>query len=1026
MIKHFYSTVLIALIVNSLSTNAQVIISEYSASNLNQFGDNFGKFEDWIELHNTSNADVNIGNWGLSDNASNPMKWQFPEGTMIEPNGYLIVWCSDRNVVGGGHYHTNFKLTQTKVSGESILLSKDDMTLVESVDMELTLLGHSRCKDGDDWVICTEPNIGQAPASNPTFDNYTQTPVIDVEAGFYEEEQTVTISTTENNVVVRYTTDGNAPTEDSPEYTDPIIVSETMVVKARAFSQSNSILPGKIAFKTYFINEEFTLPVFSIAADDLQDLANGNGDLRPIGSIEYFKNEQLIANSYGELNRHGQDSWVLPHRSLDWVSRDEMGYSAVVQAKLFSNSDRYQFQRFMLRASGDDNYPAINDGAHEGSTHVRDEYVHTLAEKGGMHLDIRSVERVVAFLNGEYWGVYGLRDRPVDHDYTKERYNQGKYEMQYLLTWGNSWAEYGGMQGFEDWFELRDFILENDMGDPDNYALVKEQMDVVSLMDYMITNLNAVSSDWLNYNTGWWRGLNPDGGHKKWGYILWDNDATFDYYINYSGVPNINPDAQPCDIDDISEAMDDFFGTDPGTGEPGDSTNTEECNTILSGSSPYPFDDPIFIQVVEQDPFCCESDWDGLCQDQYDNIQNNIDPEDCASIQNGSSPYPASDPIFVMVIQNNLECCTDWTGDCQTAYDEIVAFIEGAGDCPSIQNGSSPYTADDPFFIQVITDDSFCCDDWDQQCQDQYNALASTDFELSGNTGKHEKIFLKLQEESEEFRREYYARQADMINTAFSCESMLHTLDSLIAIIEPEMPRQIERWGGSMEEWTDNVATLRAFVEERCALLDDGMVECFDVEGPYNITLEVHPENAGTVTFNSLNLSELPWSGNYFGGMDNLVNAEPIDETFEFSHWETTAGNLLLSDADSVAENSLILLDADTLIAVFDSIPIIEEPDTFVTSINTLADISHTINIAPNPTKGLINLNYELQTNSEIVVDLFSIVGNHIASFPKAGGNRNTGKYSERIDLGDVPAGAYLLHVGIDNYKNIVKVVVID
>lgn len=146
MIKHFYSTVLIALIVSSLAANAQVIISEYSASNLNQFGDNFGKFEDWIELHNTSDADVNIGNWGLSDNASNPMKWQFPEGTTIEPNGYLVVWCSDRNVVGGGHYHTNFKLTQTKVSGESILLSKDDMTLVESVDMELTLLGHSRCK----------------------------------------------------------------------------------------------------------------------------------------------------------------------------------------------------------------------------------------------------------------------------------------------------------------------------------------------------------------------------------------------------------------------------------------------------------------------------------------------------------------------------------------------------------------------------------------------------------------------------------------------------------------------------------------------------------------------------------------------------------------------------------------------------------------------------------------------------------------------------------------------------------------
>ncbi|MCA1481961.1 CotH kinase family protein, partial [Bradyrhizobium sp. NBAIM08] len=53
-------------------------------------------------------------------------------------------------------------------------------------------------------------------------------------------------------------------------------------------------------------------------------------------------------------------------------------------------------------------------------------------------------------------------------------------------------------------------------------------------------------SDWLNYNTGWWRGLNPDGGHRKWGYILWDNDATFDFYINYTGIPNTDADALPC------------------------------------------------------------------------------------------------------------------------------------------------------------------------------------------------------------------------------------------------------------------------------------------------------------------------------------------------------------------------------------------------------------------------------------------------------------------------------------------------
>jgi hypothetical protein len=186
--------------------------------------------------------------------------------------------------------------------------------------------------------------------------------------------------------------------------------------------------------------------------------------------------------------------------------------------------------------------------------------VHVLALEGGMKVDVRAVERIVVFLNGQYWGVYGLRERPVDHDYTKEYYDQGKYDIQFLATWGGTWAEYGGNQAFTDWGNLRDFILTNDMSNPINYQVAKDNIRLTSLIDYMIANLNSVASDWLNYNTGWWRGLDPNGDHKKWGYVLWDNDATFDYYINYSGVPNTNPDAEPCDINAISNYMDWFFG----------------------------------------------------------------------------------------------------------------------------------------------------------------------------------------------------------------------------------------------------------------------------------------------------------------------------------------------------------------------------------------------------------------------------------------------------------------------------------
>jgi hypothetical protein len=240
---------------------------------------------------------------------------------------------------------------------------------------------------------------------------------------------------------------------------------------------------------------------------------------------------------------------------------------------LFHYSERDEYQRFIFRASGDDNYPADNvpadpNNVHDGGCHIRDEYVQTLSKNGGLKLDVRAAERVILYLNGQYWGVYAIREKPDDHDYTDYTYDQGKYDLQYLMTWGGTWAEYGGDQAFTDWATTRDFIMNNSMADPTNYAQMLETYNPTSLIDYLTVNLMVVASDWLNYNTGWWRGTNLAGDHKKWGYTLWDLDATFDYYINYSGVPNTQPDAVPCDIEGIADFMTTWFnGGDVGQHE---------------------------------------------------------------------------------------------------------------------------------------------------------------------------------------------------------------------------------------------------------------------------------------------------------------------------------------------------------------------------------------------------------------------------------------------------------------------------
>ena len=945
-----------------MTVEAQIIVSEYSSSNLNQFQDDFGKFEDWIELHNSGTTDIDLRGYGISDKEDNPQKWTIPNTLVLPAGEYLVLWCSGRDLMNGRKLHTNFKLTQT-ANKDFIVLSDPNGTIIESSPVQLTLLDHSRVKGPNgEWMISESPTPKDA-NEGPMLSKYTATPELSMAAGAYPDIISVTLTNNEINSALHYTLDGTLPTQNDPIYMGgPITIAETSVLKARAYSNSNNILPGKIEYATYFINDNaFTMPVIAIGADRVQDLANGNGDLRPQGTIEFFRDGQLSSRSYGELNRHGQDSWINDQRSLDWVSRDEMGYSKALDEQLFSYTDRDEYQRFMMRASGDDNYPANGDQDHEGSAHIRDEYVHELAHKGGLKLDVRAVERTIVFLNGDYWGVYSPRERPVDHDYTKYHYDQEKFDLQYLLTWRETWTEYGSQRAMDDWSEFRDFMMENDMGLPENYQQVKDNMQVLGLIDYMLVNLNTVCSDWINYNTGWWRGLNPEGGHKKWGYILWDNDATFDYYINYSGVPDISPQAEPCDIEEISEFMDDFF---------------------MNGGPGFEEIDSSFATF-------------------------------CPSVNSGDIPYSAGDPYLLQTLNQEFDCCISWSNSCQNLYDQFSnGSIDGIdpASCPSILNGTSPYAADDTLFLEVLKDDISCCNTWDNICQETYDKFAAGDYgeengevRVSGNFGLHEKIFLKLIEESDEFRQLYYSRQADMINTVFSCDNMLNTLDSMVAIIAPEMPRHIQRWGRSVSEWEANVKRLRTFISERCESLDDGMTECYDLTGPFEVTLDIYPRGAGDIDFNTIEIKEFPWTGSYFGNMENLIDADPNSE-YDFIRWETTGGTPVFPDFNT-ERASIMLTGQDTLVAIFG----------LETSTEDLVEQNIDFSVFPTPSSGLVNIEYSLKESTDIQIVISDILGRELHRFPthKGFGGQHYDNTFDFNELG-VQDGTFIVRINTD------------
>ncbi|MBK6729976.1 MAG: CotH kinase family protein [Bacteroidetes bacterium] len=727
--KKYLLLPVISILIIFQSLNAQVVINEFSAANFSDVADNHSEYEDWIELYNAGATSVDLAGYYLSDRVDEPTKWIIPSGITIDAGAFKRFWCSGRNVIEGTNYHTNFKITQTR-DVEAVVFSDASGTVLDYNEIEQpNQMNHSwgRSTDGSaNWKIFIDPTPN---ASNTTTSKtaYATKPDMEPNSGNYAGSVSVTITSPDADVTIRYTTNGSAPTAASTLYSSAINITETSVLRTIAFSTDGEILPSFISSNTYFIDEVTTIPILSIASENVDDLLNGNGWLEPIGSFELFNAAfELEDEAQGTFNEHGNDSWAYDQRGFDYVTRDQFGYDDDIDLDFFSDvTDRTGYQRLIVKAAANDNYP-YEDGAH-----LRDAYVHHLTELGHLELDERSTFFAIVFVNGEYWGVYDVREKVDDADFTDYYFDQDEYEMDFIKCWGWTWAEYGTM---DEWPPFVDFVLTNDMTDPLNYAYVDDNLNTLSLCDYFITNTQTVCKDWLNWNTGWWRGYDPDGGALKWRYILWDEDATFGHYVNYTGIPDDSPEADPCDPLDIS--------------------------------------------------------------------------------------------------------------------------------------------ADGNGHVDII------------------NALL----------------------ENETFFSLYVNRFADLNATTFSCDFMLSVLDSMKNVIDPEMERQTDRWGGSYSGWSSNYDELYEFIEDRCAYMLEGIEDCFDTPA-YPVTLKIEPVgSANLIKVNTLTPTAYPFNATYYGGVTFSLNALPATG-YLFDHWEFLHHTPTPSDIDPAV--TLSLTSSDTIIAYF-------------------------------------------------------------------------------------------------------------
>ena len=221
-----------------LLASANPVISEILAANESILEDGEGGYPDWIEIHNAEGGTVDLGGYVLADAGG---EWAFPEGAMVPPEGYLVVFASGRmedgpNPGGAGHWHADFRLGRT---GESLSLrspSGEVLSLFEEIPNQRTDVSYGVASNGTVGYFET-PTPGKANGGVTL--GYVGDAKFSVDRGYYQEPFQVAISAEPADATILYTTDGSDPDKgtiftgpNGQIYSQPIPISRTAVLKA--------------------------------------------------------------------------------------------------------------------------------------------------------------------------------------------------------------------------------------------------------------------------------------------------------------------------------------------------------------------------------------------------------------------------------------------------------------------------------------------------------------------------------------------------------------------------------------------------------------------------------------------------------------------------------------------------------------------------------------------------------------------------------------------------------------------------
>jgi hypothetical protein len=321
-----------------LTTYSQtLVINEVMTSNVSVIADDDDEFNDWIEIYYNGADAFNLEGYALTDDATMPMKWVFPE-YWIEPGDHLLIWCSDKNRTDINYdLHTNFKISS---SGEVIYFNKPNGTLQDSFPAVILPdnVSYGRQTDGAITKVYFQQSTPGSANNTQGFNQILNSPNINVPSGFFTASFPVTISYPDPSVTIVYTLDGSDPVltnlsgtnynyknsyvelagqtagpllqnsyksftysspltivdrtsvandiakmsstfQNVPNYIPTFNVFKGTVLKVRVFK--TGAIPSPIITRNYFVTPQgssrFTLPVISLSLDETKFFDYNNG-----------------------------------------------------------------------------------------------------------------------------------------------------------------------------------------------------------------------------------------------------------------------------------------------------------------------------------------------------------------------------------------------------------------------------------------------------------------------------------------------------------------------------------------------------------------------------------------------------------------------------------------------------------------------------------------------------------------------------------------------------------------------------